>query len=250
MKSFLDGVVEDSFFSMMLVREILLGLTVPEYGLPGIYYFVKLRKDVSYIRDSLKNNFSTDDVLKRSHGAGAQYKEVLLYLLIKKFRPKVVVETGVGQGVSSYFILKAIKENGFGRLISIDLPNRERKGRANEDGRIESTYVPKSLEPGWLVPKDLRRNWKLILGNSKSVLPRLSCTPDFFFHDSEHSYETMRFEYEWAFGRMKRGIIASDDIGWSRAWSEFMNEKRENITRVPFPIMGVALLKTPPRATR
>ncbi len=67
MKLSFDPIIKDVFFSMMLVREILLGLASPKYGTLGLYYFVKLRKDVSYIRNELKKNFSTTDILRRSH---------------------------------------------------------------------------------------------------------------------------------------------------------------------------------------
>ena len=243
MKSSFDSVMEDAFFSMMLVREVALGLSSPKYGMLGAYYFVKLRKDVSYIRNELKKNFSTAEIIRRSHGAGAQYKEVLLYLLVRKFRPRLVVETGVAQGVSTYFMLKAMSDNGFGKLISIDLPNRDRGGKVNVDGRIEGTYVPKKLAPGWLVPKRWRKNWRLILGDSKEVLPKLDYAPDMFFHDSEHSYETMKFEYAWAIGRMKRGVIASDDTGWSPAWKEFLAKNKSKVRELRFPIIGVSMLR-------
>lgn len=45
-----------------------------------------------------------------------------LYVLCRISRPGVVVETGVGPGVSSTFILRALQRNRSGSLISIDLP--------------------------------------------------------------------------------------------------------------------------------
>ena len=57
-------------------------------------------------------------------------KEILLYLLIRKYYPEVVVETGVAQGVSSMFILQAMDDNDHGSLVSIDLPN------FNQDGHM------------------------------------------------------------------------------------------------------------------
>jgi len=46
----------------------------------------------------------------------------LYYLVCRALRPEVVVETGVGYGVSSAFILKALEQNGGGILHSVDLP--------------------------------------------------------------------------------------------------------------------------------
>lgn len=54
------------------------------------------------------------------HKGPANY--ILLYFLVRKFKPHVVIETGVGQGWSSLAILRAIKMNGFGKLYSSDFP--------------------------------------------------------------------------------------------------------------------------------
>jgi predicted O-methyltransferase YrrM len=48
-----------------------------------------------------------------------------LYVLVRIFKPEVVVETGVANGVSSSFILKALDQNSRGKLYSIDLHYRE-----------------------------------------------------------------------------------------------------------------------------
>jgi predicted O-methyltransferase YrrM len=45
----------------------------------------------------------------------------IFYILMRKIKPKIVVETGVSFGITSSFILQAMEENGFGTLYSIDL---------------------------------------------------------------------------------------------------------------------------------
>jgi len=50
---------------------------------------------------------------------------ILLYAMVRALKPEVVVETGVANGVSSSFILKALDRNSRGRLYSIDLHYRE-----------------------------------------------------------------------------------------------------------------------------
>lgn len=43
-----------------------------------------------------------------------------------------------------------------------------------------------------------------------------------FFHDSEHSYENMMFEFKWARKHLDyHGFIVSDDIGWNEAFDHF-----------------------------
>src|SRR5439155_326535 len=51
------------------------------------------------------------------------YEEgVRLYAIVRELRPRVAVETGVCNGVSTAFLLLALEANGFGELHSIDLP--------------------------------------------------------------------------------------------------------------------------------
>ncbi len=49
-----------------------------------------------------------------------------IWCLMRHLRPKNVVETGVAHGVTSRFILEALKRNGDGHLWSIDLPPLDR----------------------------------------------------------------------------------------------------------------------------
>ena len=44
------------------------------------------------------------------------------YLLIRVTHPEVVIETGVAFGISTAFVLQALRENGSGGLHSVDLP--------------------------------------------------------------------------------------------------------------------------------
>lgn len=53
-------------------------------------------------------------------GGGGAYP--LLYFLTRKNKPKVILETVVAAGYSSYAFLQAISENGQGRLFSSDFP--------------------------------------------------------------------------------------------------------------------------------
>jgi hypothetical protein len=52
-----------------------------------------------------------------------------IWCLVRHLRPRKIVETGVAHGVTSRFILEALKRNGDGHLWSIDLPPLERHWR-------------------------------------------------------------------------------------------------------------------------
>jgi predicted O-methyltransferase YrrM len=123
------------------------------------------------------------------------------YALIKLLKPEVVVETGVGAGVSSWTILHAMEENGTGRLISIDLPTPN------------TELLP---EVGYLVPRELRKRWELQTGPSQTLLPQVLdglVEIDMFQHDSRHSYSNQLREYQaaWPFIR-EHGMLVSDDV--------------------------------------
>lgn len=158
----------------------------------------------------------------------SKFHFTFLYALCRFLQPHTVVETGVGLGTSSNFILQALKDNGFGELYSIDCP----KSTYSSDEGIkinEAAYTSEESLPGCLVPEFLRQDWNLLLGKSRDILPPL-CEHlgeiDLFFHDSEHTYQNMAEEYEtvWPYIR-KNGILASHDVDWNNAFSDFVNKK-------------------------
>jgi predicted O-methyltransferase YrrM len=153
-----------------------------------------------------------------------------LYRLLRKLRPEVAVETGVCNGVSTAFLLLALEDNGAGELHSIDLP--EVAGEEYEEGTFwdgkGGAVIPPGKEPGWMVPGELRERWHLVLGRSQDELPPLLERVgeiDFFMHDSEHSYECMRFEFHTAWSALREGgVLVADDVNVNPAWSEFTRE--------------------------
>ena len=70
-----------------------------------------------------------------------------IWCLTRHLKPRKVVETGVAHGVTSRFILEALKRNGDGHLWSIDLPPldrfwRQQVGIAVGDGHSDRwTYI-------------------------------------------------------------------------------------------------------------
>ena len=146
--------------------------------------------------------------------------QILPYYLCRIYRPKIVVETGVWTGKSSWYILSALKENQCGELYSIDIGLNQ----------IGEEILP-TKEIGGLVPLDLRDRWHLIIGDSYRELPSLLeelTTIDIFIHDSDHSKETQLFEYEVAYPNISHsGFLCSDDVNLSNAWDIFI-QSREN----------------------
>jgi hypothetical protein len=138
-----------------------------------------------------------------------------IWCLVRHRKPLNVVETGVAHGVSSRFILEAMKKNGAGRLWSIDLP---------------------TLEPAWedhvgiAVGDGHRDRWQLIRGSSRRRLAPLLVelgTIDLFIHDSLHSARNVRFELDQAWAALTPGgAIIVDDMDANSAFRSFLETHR------------------------
>jgi predicted O-methyltransferase YrrM len=134
----------------------------------------------------------------------------LCYAICRAQKPRIVVETGVGYGVTSAFLLQALAVNASGELWSIDLPP------LGEGADAQS---------GCLIPQALRARWRLLRGRTRRMLPQLlSELPhiDLFLHDSLHTYRNMTWEFQTAWNKLKPGgVLISDDVAMNRAFEDF-----------------------------
>lgn len=151
---------------------------------------------------------------------------VFLYLAVRFAKPQIVLETGVFDGLSSAVILEALRGNGSGELISIDLPAiRSIDGSTH---MMPESSLPPDCQPGWTIPDYLRDRHRLILGDSKEIMPPLLQEYekiDIFFHDSLHTFEHQHFEYITAWPKLSEGgLLISDDIAWSAAFHKFSRQ--------------------------
>ena len=145
--------------------------------------------------------------LKRSTGGLSNKAGLVLYNTIRTKKPELVLETGVDEGYSSALILNALNRNGGGKLVSIDV--------RNDVG---------SLTKGM----DINR-WRLVIREPSNALKQTldeMDNIDIFLHDSDHSYENMKFEFESIFPKLNQeGILFSDDVGDNNAFMEFSESK-------------------------
>ena len=144
----------------------------------------------------------------------------LCYLACRLIEPEIVVETGVAYGVSSAYILAALRETGRGTLHSVDLPPLRRK--------YETFW-------GIAVPDELRDRWRLYRGSSASILPLLleeTGTIDLFVHDSLHTRRNMRREFDTVWPCLRDGaLLLADDVERNRAFGE-LRQKAPDLWRV------------------
>lgn len=182
-------------------------------------------------------NFKHSALFKRnfSFGSSGDFDVVMLYAAVRILQPEVVVETGVASGRSSSAILQGLSENEKGVLYSIDLPQEYKTSQPDtyitHEGNFEfKGFIPNGEQPGWLIPDTLRPRWELILGDSNVELPKLLARlskVDMFYHDGDHTFETMSFEFKNTWQKISEGgILFSDDIDWNTAWKEFTVRER------------------------
>jgi predicted O-methyltransferase YrrM len=175
----------------------------------------------------------------------------LLWALVRERKPKIVVETGVCNGLSSAVMLEALELNGTGRLVSVDLPEFSDPAlNAAEfwDGK-GGAVIPAGKSVGWLAPEARRGGWRLVLGRSQEVLPGVlaDCGPvDIFIHDSEHSYANQMFEFRLGFDALAPGgILVATDINWSGAFDDFWAGVKGSGARRAFVDHACALVMKP-----
>lgn len=132
----------------------------------------------------------------------------LYYAVCRHLRPRNVLETGIANGHSSFFLIQAIKKNGQGRLHSIDI--------ADNVGRLLTEA--EKLEWTLHVLGSPQR------GSFREIVKSIS-NLDLFVHDSDHTYGWQMFEFQIAYQFLsENGVLLSDDIDHSLAFLDFCAE--------------------------
>jgi len=171
---------------------------------------------------------------RRSRRLQFSPKGEFLYLIVRLQRPAVMVESGVFDGISSSIILQAMEDNGAGSLVSIDLPAHQPIAESTD--AMKESVLPDGCDPGWLIPGYLRHRHRLELGDSRKILPEIlqeQSSIDIFLHDSLHSAEHMRFEYETAWPCLRSGgLLLSDDSTLTPAFHTFSRVRRRSYVLV------------------
>ncbi|MCY0862719.1 MAG: class I SAM-dependent methyltransferase, partial [Metallosphaera prunae] len=146
--------------------------------------------------------------------------------VVKQCNPEIVIETGVGPGVSSTMILSALER---GVLHSIDVREKLENGMAL----------------GFLVPERLRGKWRLHIGRSIDVLPNLvrEIEVDIFLHDSEHTFENVMFELRTVWEHLRNGgKIFIDNLDFTDAQRTFAKEKKVRLYRLSEEAGGFGMI--------
>lgn len=195
------------------------------------------------VRGYLDEPISTPGFAEHLRGADKQFRALSIesadlfakkilnqYAAVRALSPDCIVETGVANGVSSSYLLLALRKNGRGRLHSIGLP--------------DPAFLPPGKDPGWLVPDWLRSPWQVHVGDAREILPGLLTrlgNIGIFIHDSLHTYEHMIWEFETAYPHLRPGgLLFSDDALWNNSFHDFARSVASPEARI---LRGVGFLR-------
>ncbi len=146
----------------------------------------------------------------------------LIYYACEFTNAQHVVETGVAYGWSSLAsLLSLAKRNG--TLYSSDMPYLAQDG---------DQYV------GYVVPQNLRANWKLFRFADKESLPKIfseNVVFDVLHYDSDKSYNGRIWAYQELYKHLRKGgVFISDDIGDNSAYQDFCEHNDIETTVVEY----------------
>lgn len=169
--------------------------------------------------------------VRKVHLPNLQGWTEIIYILIRHIKPNVIIETGVFDGTSSAFILNALAKNNKGTLLSVDLPAR--KVILGSTDLMPFPTLPSDKDPGWLIPSQLKRRWrlhKISEGHELKQIVKKIKSIDIFLHDSLHTKEHMDWEMQTVWPHLKKGgILLVDDIFCNSAFEEFCRAKRKEV---------------------
>ncbi len=203
-------------------------------AIPYVDAFEKLHINGELIgldNDSIKEGQKLEaDSSVKMGGAGHVH---LLYDCVRLLKVRNVIETGVAYGWSSFAILKALSQNGFGKLYSVDMPY-PRKNNENDVGIV--------------VPQNLRKNWTLIRKPDNPgiiiALNKAGGEIDLCHYDSDKSWWGRHYAYPILWKSLNsKGLFISDDIQDNLYFSEFVKKNFLNFAVVEFEGKFVGLIR-------
>jgi predicted O-methyltransferase YrrM len=166
----------------------------------------RIEEEFAALSDILRERYR---VVGLTHPAGwaiDRGSSLLIYAIVRLVKPDRIVETGVANGHSTFFLLRALDLNQRGKLYSIDIaPSAGSLLSPQDKARWTLSVLPRGFRKRGL----------------KKVLEVISPI-DMFLHDSGHLYYWQRFEYETALRYMQKGgYILTDDADASFAFIDF-----------------------------
>lgn len=145
-----------------------------------------------------KKQRARDNKLYRSVGCffRPNYERGLLATaLVKRYRPKRILELGFGRGYWTTCAAKAMHENDIdGEIVSIDV-------------NFDRQHVDNMSK---LFPMEWLKMVKLMPGRTVDVLPRVEGEFDLVYIDADHTYAGVRSDWELVRDRFTQHVVFDD----------------------------------------
>jgi len=179
-----------------------------------------------YLKNLLLSRFYYNDSNKdlREVNSNISLDEgIELYKIIKKYKPKKLVEIGFAVGISTLFMLCALENNA--ELISVDPYQKiqwDKFGLINVDNILKEQNLPKTIH-------------KFIEDYSNNFFKNTNKSFDLVFIDGDHSYEGTMIDLIGANKVLKKnGLMIIDDVLFNdvkKALSNFL-KKNDNFEKI------------------
>lgn len=184
-------------------------ITLNELEIPDSTIFEKLVNDLSFYKD-----------MSGEIGNVNYERGLILYGLIKKFKPKNILEFGTAKGFGTLSMAYAVHENNNnGTIYTIDLVGHTQL--IEHVRKISGSYEEKKTtrKKLWIdtVPTEWLNSVKFIHGYSGTIvkqhdLPKI----DFFYVDASHFYEAIKNDFfiSLLFSNDTSVFLLDDYIDW------------------------------------
>lgn len=157
---------------------------------------------VKKMRDQVKSDSEGRKIKDVLGSESSIARLIILELAIRSNTFKSFLETGTQHGLSAFVVNESAKRySPTMDIVSFDVSHKQYF--------VRSAGVTYSL-----LASPVRRNFK------KETLD-FKHDPLLFFHDSDHSYENMFFEFQWAWDHLEAEVLISDDIDGNDAFFDF-----------------------------
>jgi predicted O-methyltransferase YrrM len=205
-------------------QKILAEVLVEAAAVPGAEQVFERQ---AYIKDYLAQLART---FRAKYGAGwVDLNDALfLYWLVRRARPRRILQCGAFNGLSSAFMMLALARNGpEGKLSIIDQPavfdSHDPQWRI--EGKAYGAVVPEGKSSAWMVPDHYHDRLELSTGDVGSLLQKAIDGLDgidLFYYAADHTYRDMMSAFESAKRKLRAGgVLVAVDVGWNVSLWDF-----------------------------
>ena len=162
--------------SLILIL-LLIIIIIVHYHLSALFSIQNLKKiDENFEYHNYQTFLINNKIIEKSGWLLTLNDAYFINGLIRKFRPKNVLEVGVARGGSSIIILNAIKDIKDSQLISLDLNTKLFIDNSKNTGYAVKEFFP-----------EFTNKWKLFTGDQRhKFLEQLNMKFNFLFLDIAH----------------------------------------------------------------